>query len=291
MPDTVGDIEDVAAAKDTELTPPPPPEKMSPLHLAIGYDNHTEVDVTPSCDGVVSRCPAHVWHRVPRSPLSSYPSRAPPSNIGRRRPFQYHALIFGGGTCPSGHHEAAVKNCFPRGDRQRRHHRGKGEGRGEMAFGHTQRDKGRVQCHKGRSLTLWIGTGSRCRSASQLIGFVATRGARCEADLQSAIAKRFAGLPRHSVGNPAGHHIGSFLMQLDEWPRSPRETARQGFKQCVPSSVQCDLMHYVQRSIHQPREIARYEEAFADQESHETADRRVLSKRDQGAEVAICVGL
>ena len=66
-------------------------------------------------------------------------------------------------------------------------------------------------------------------------------------------------------------------MQLDLWLRAMGETSRERSHEHLSAAVQCKFVHFVQPSVHHPREVTLDEKAFTDNEAHETADCAVIS--------------
>src|SRR5262249_41632302 len=72
---------------------------------------------------------------------------------------------------------------------------------------------------------------------------------------------------------------------------APVDQPNEGVERDFDEAVQRIFVHFVQRHVHQPREIAFDKETAADQLAHQAADRAVFTERHQRAEVAVIPGL
>src|ERR1700688_3953844 len=79
-------------------------------------------------------------------------------------------------------------------------------------------------------------------------------------------------------------------VQLHDRLGSARDEARKRVEGHFGEAVEGELVHLVEREVHEAREIAFDSDVAADQGPHQIADGAVFSERDEGAEVAVAEG-
>jgi hypothetical protein len=76
-------------------------------------------------------------------------------------------------------------------------------------------------------------------------------------------------------------------MQFDAGFGAPRQRARDGVEHHPPPAMQGRLVHLVEGSVHQAREIAFDQKPLARDKTHQVPHRAVLAQGDKGSKITV----